>query len=190
MVAYGTMTAVALGIGFARGAPNLLVCPASMRWGDAWTPHATSAVIGIVLAAAIVVLTRWLVRTRSWAAALHEDLRPVARALGADAIPLVALASAIGEETLFRGALVPAIGVVASSAIFGALHQLRGRSRIAWWTFATLVGLALGALFRATGSLAGPLLAHALVNAMNLRFLLTHDPQRTPNLGGLLGPRT
>lgn len=183
------MSAVALAIGVARGAPNVFVCAAWLRWSDAWSAHATSAASGVAFAAVVILLTRWLVRSRSWAAALHEDLRPVARALGADAVPLVAFASAVGEETLFRGALVPAIGVILSSVVFGAMHQLRGRSRFAWWGFATLVGLALGALFRATGSLVGPLLAHALVNASNLRFLLDHDPQRTPSLGGLLGPR-
>jgi membrane protease YdiL (CAAX protease family) len=189
VVSYGAMTVVALVIGFARGAPNLLVCAPSMRWDDRWTAHATSAAVGLLLGAAIVVLTRWLVRTREWATALHEDLRPVARALGVDAVPLVAIASAVGEESLFRGALVPAIGVVASSVVFGAMHQLRGRSRIAWWIFATLVGLAFATLFRLTGSLVGPLLAHALVNGINLRFLMTHDPTKTPSLGGLLGPR-
>ena len=189
LVAYGAMTLLALGIGLARGAPNVFVCSPSMHWGDRWTAHAASAAGGIVLAAIIVALTRRLVRTRDWAAALHEDLRPVARALGLDAVPLVAVASAVGEESLFRGALVPAIGVVASSVIFGAMHQLRGRSRLAWWTFATLVGLVLATLFRLTGSLVGPLLAHGIVNALNLRFLMTHDPTKTPTLGGLLGPR-
>ena len=69
------------------------------------------------------------------------------------------------------------------------LHQLRGRSRIAWWLFATVVGLAFAYLFRFTGSLLGPVVAHAVVNAANLRFLLSHDPQRTPQLGGLLAGR-
>jgi membrane protease YdiL (CAAX protease family) len=40
-----------------------------------------------------------------------------------------------------------------------------------------LVGLALGALFELTGSLLGPLAAHALVNGVNLSFLKNHDPE-------------
>lgn len=188
--AYAVITAVAVSIGFARGAPNVLVCAPMRGWtADALVPHAVSAVLGLALAAAIVVGTRWLVKTKPWAAALHEDLRPIARALGPESIVIVALASSIGEETLFRGALVPALGPILSSLLFGALHQLRGRSRLSWWFFATLVGASFAYLFRFTGSLVGPLLAHAIVNGMNLRFLLAHDPQRTPQLGGLLGPR-
>ena len=120
------------------------------------------------------------------ATALHEDLRPFARALGPSAVIPVALASAIGEEALFRGALVPAVGMVISSLLFGALHQMRGRSRFVWALFAFVVGLAFALLFRVTGSLVGPIVAHAAVNAVNLRFLLQHDPSRRPMLGGLL----
>jgi membrane protease YdiL (CAAX protease family) len=46
------------------------------------------------------------------------------------------------------------------------------------WAFA--VGLALGALFEGTGSLLGPLAAHALVNGVNLTFLKHHDPGPLP----------
>jgi membrane protease YdiL (CAAX protease family) len=38
------------------------------------------------------------------------------------------------------------------------------------------MGLGLGAIFELTGSLLGPLLAHAIVNALNLGFLRDHDP--------------
>ena len=188
--AYTGVTLVAVTIGLFRGAPNVLTCEPLRRFpGGALTAHVVSLALGLAFAAMLVVGTRWLVRTRPWAAALHEDLRPFARALGPQAILVVALASAIGEEALFRGALVPALGPVFSSLLFGALHQLRGRSRVAWWLFATIVGLAFAYLFRLTGSLVGPIVAHAVVNAANLRFLLEHDPQRTPQLGGLLGGR-
>jgi uncharacterized protein len=188
--AYSAVTLVAVAIGLFRGAPDIFVCEPIGRFpGGAFGAHAVSLALGLALAAFLVVATRWLVRTKPWAAALHEDLRPFARALGPEAIVVVALASSIGEEALFRGALVPAVGPIVSSLLFGVLHQLRGRSRIAWCLFATLVGLAFAYLFRFTGSLLGPLVAHAVVNAVNLRFLLAHDPQRTPRLGGLLGGR-
>jgi len=187
VTAYAALTVVAVLIGFARGAPNVLLGTPSHAWSSPWTAHAASLALGLALALLVVALTRVLVRTQSWASALHEDLRPVARALGSDAVVPVALASAIGEEALFRGALVPAIGIVWSSLLFGALHQMRGRSRLTWVVFAMVVGVALAFVFRFTGSLIGPIVAHAVVNGANLRFLLRHDTRRTPRLGGLLG---
>ncbi|MBI2389483.1 MAG: CPBP family intramembrane metalloprotease [Deltaproteobacteria bacterium] len=191
--AYAVVGAVGVGIGALRGAPNVFVMTrdaGALSLGEAAIEggggHLASVAGGLALALAVIAATRFLVRTQSWAAALHADLRPVARALGPSAILPVALASSLGEEMLFRGALVPWIGVIASSLLFGALHQLRGRSRLSWAGFAMVVGLLFGALFRATGSLLGPIVAHALINAANLRFLLDHAPEGEGGAGNLL----
>jgi uncharacterized protein len=89
---------------------------------------------------------------------------------------------------LFRGLLVPMVGVVTSSLVFGGLHQIRGRGRWGWMAWATLMGLIFAGVFKATGSLAGPLVAHAAINHANLRFLRDNDPAPPPArpLGGLL----
>jgi hypothetical protein len=53
-----------------------------------------------------------------------------------------------------------------------------------------VVGLALGAIFALTGSLLGAILAHALINAINLAYLKSHDTAPPRNsLGGLLSDR-
>ena len=176
--AYALVGALGLAIGALRGEPNVFVTRSLRLSGERSSGHLASALGGLALALLVVALTRALVRSQAWAAALHEDLAPVARALGSGAVVPVALASSLGEELLFRGALVPWIGVAASSALFGLLHQVPGRSRAAWIAFASVVGALLGALFVVTGSLLGPILAHALVNAVNLRFLQTHEPPR------------
>ncbi|MGZ3419568.1 MAG: CPBP family intramembrane glutamic endopeptidase [Polyangiales bacterium] len=184
--AYTAVAGVGLVIGTLRDAPNVFVCTPLRMSGSQLEAHLASLVGGIGLAIAVTAATRLLVRTQSWAAALHEDLRPVARSLGPEAVLPVALASSIGEEVLFRGALVPVLGVVVSSLVFGALHQLRGRSRLSWAIFAAVVGFLFAALFRVTGSLVGPIVAHAAINFVNLRFLIAHDPGRRDDLGGLL----
>jgi membrane protease YdiL (CAAX protease family) len=49
------------------------------------------------------------------------------------------------------------------------------------------MGLLFGVLFAATGSLAGPVVAHLAINAANLRFLRDTDPAPARReLGGLL----
>jgi membrane protease YdiL (CAAX protease family) len=149
-----------------------------------------SAVLGLAIGGLIVVLTRAMVSRWKWAQRLHGELRPLARGINGVGIVVLALLSSIGEELLFRGLLTPAIGIVPQALIFGFAHQIPGRSRWAWATWATLVGLILGAMFRLTGSLVGPLAAHALINALNLSYLKRHDPKPPRRgLGGLLGQR-
>jgi hypothetical protein len=166
--------ATGLALALRDGAP--WVCP------DPWLPLppiqalVLSAVLGVVSAVAIIALTRVSVRHFAWAQRLHSELRPVARDLGVGQILMVAGLSSLGEELLFRGLLVPTVGVWLSAAAFGLAHQMRGPSRWVWAGWATGVGLLLGAIFAMTGSLVGPLLAHALVNAANLTYLRDHDP--------------
>jgi hypothetical protein len=84
---------------------------------------------------------------------------------------LVAALSSLGEEMLFRSLLTPWLGIWGQGALFGVLHQMPGRSRWVWMLWAAVVGLVLGAMYRMTGSLVGPLVAHAFINALNLLWL-------------------
>jgi membrane protease YdiL (CAAX protease family) len=130
-----------------------------------------SALLGATLAMAAIAATRLLVARWEWARDLHAELRPAVHGVGDATIVMLALASAVGEELFFRGLLVPLAGVVLSSVIFGVLHQVRGRSRWAWAGWAFVMGLGFAAIFRMTGSLVGAVLAHFVVNLVNLRFL-------------------
>ncbi|MDI1448077.1 CPBP family intramembrane glutamic endopeptidase [Polyangium sp. 6x1] len=139
-----------------------------------------SALAGIVLATILVASTRFAVGRFSWARRLHGELRPVAKDLSVGQIFILAGLSSLGEEILFRGLLTAVIGVIGSGVLFGLLHQMRGPSRWVWTAWAMAVGLILGAIFAATGSLVGPLIAHAIVNAVNLGYLRDHDPGNDP----------
>jgi len=154
--------------------------------------HAYSLVIGLSLGGLVAFSTRVFVGRYAWARNLHSELRPVARDLSAVGILALAAFSALGEELWFRGILQPWVGLWLQAAAFGIVHaQLRGPSRWAWITWASLMGLAFGATFQLTGSLAGPIAAHALINCLNLSYLKSHDPEpRRRTLGGLLSQRS
>jgi uncharacterized protein len=149
---------------------------------EPWFPEplavslALSAALGLALATGAIAATRVTVTRFEWARRLHEELRPVARDFSAPQILLVAGLSSLGEELLFRGLLVPWIGVVPAAILFGLAHQMKGPSRWVWVGWATVIGLGLGSIFALTGSLVGPLLAHAVVNGVNLVYLRDHDP--------------
>ena len=136
---------------------------------------ATSVVMGALFAAATIVTTRVMLRTQPWARTLHADLRPAVRHATERGIVVTALASGIAEELVFRGLLVPVVGVVLSSVAFGLLHQVRGKARWAWAAWAGITGLFLAGIFVLTGSLAGPVLAHVAINIVNLRHLRDTD---------------
>lgn len=182
---YAFVGALAAGVNILLGR-NPIACDAWLgtRGVASWL---MSLGIGVLLGSATIAATPAMVRRWRWARALHLALRPAVYRAGDTAILAVAVASATGEELLFRGLLVPIVGVGASSIAFGVLHQIRGRARWGWMAWATLMGVLFGSAFALTGSLVGPLLAHAAINHSNLRFLRDNDPAPPRrSLGGLL----
>jgi uncharacterized protein len=130
-----------------------------------------SASAGVALAFALVVSSRYAMARATWAGELAEALSPIASRLSDRGILAVALLSSLGEELLFRALLMPLLGVLGSSLLFGLIHQVRGPARWVWVAWATGAGLGFAALLQAFGSIVGPVVAHALVNAANLSFL-------------------
>jgi membrane protease YdiL (CAAX protease family) len=92
----------------------------------------------------------------------------------------VAVLPALAEETLFRGALLPAIGVspvgvVGAGVVFGALHAGGGRNA-AFAAWASVVGCAYGACAVATGNVAVAMAAHAMANYASAALWLQENP--------------
>jgi uncharacterized protein len=186
-IVYGFLGSLALGlaVGLRNGNPFTHPTP----WLDLGqgAMHGWSAVLGGALAIVVIVTTRVAVERWRWASGLHAELRPFAKNLGTPSIAIIAVCSALGEEMFFRGFLLPLVGVIAQAVLFGLLHQTPGPSRWVWVAWATIVGLSLGAIFALTGSLVGPIAAHALVNGKNLAYLRDFDPAaKDHRLGGLL----
>lgn len=88
---------------------------------------------------------------------------------------LLGLFSAFGEEMLFRGALLPSFGLIGSTVLFALVHWPMERRLFLWPFFAGAVGLAFGWAFETSGHLAGPIVAHFLVNFVNLGMLKYKD---------------
>lgn len=188
-VAYALIAVGALAVGHGFERPSLL------HYQGSWLPligaeaHTFSLVLGAAFAALVVVGTRALVENVTWAKNLHRDLRPMTLRLDGLGILAIAALSAVAEELVFRGLLMPWIGLIAQALLFGVAHaQLSGPSRWVWVAWASVVGLALGAMFALTGSLLGPIVAHALINGLNLLYLKSHDTEPPRHsLGGLFG---
>jgi uncharacterized protein len=134
------------------------------------------------LAAALVVVlltvrsTRLLVARTRWARTLHVYLRGVLLGTSAARLLGLACASAVAEELLFRAALLPMCGLVASSLTFGLLHVSSRETRLGWMFWAALMGLVFGVLYVGSGSLLPPILAHAAINYENMQYICSYDP--------------
>jgi membrane protease YdiL (CAAX protease family) len=184
-VAYALLASLSTGLALLFRNGQALTHPKPWLELDLPTSCAASTILGVAFSAVVVASTRVMSTRFVWASRLGSELRPFARNLTGAQIVLVAALSSLGEELFFRALLTSWLGVIASSAIFGVAHQMRGPSRWWWATWAGMVGLGLGAIFALTGSLLGPLVAHALINGLNLSFLREPDPPRRPRLGGL-----
>ncbi len=138
-----------------------------------------SPFLGVALGLAVVAASRFATRRYRWAQDLHCDFRSLLGPLSGKEILVLAMASAIGEELLFRGALQPWIGLWPQAIIFAALHVGPGARFLPWTASALALGVGFGYMFSFTGDLGGPMAAHFMINFMNLRFIArVENPRR------------
>jgi membrane protease YdiL (CAAX protease family) len=189
-IAYASMAAVALGISELALERSVWLHPAPWLGLGGPVAHAYSLALGLALGAVVVLGTRRMVERLGWAQELARALRPFARDLTGSGIVVVAVLSSVGEELLFRGLVQPWLGLWLQALLFGLLHQMPGPSRWAWVAWASVIGLVFGVVFAATGSLLGPIVAHAVINGFNLNYLQNHPEVSRRGLGGLLGHRS
>lgn len=164
---YGSLALAAILISAARGDVDIY------RIEGISTPlfMALSPLIGLALGLVVVFMSRLAVHRFDWARRLHNDFRQILGKLSYKEILVLALASSIGEELLFRGALQPIVGVWAQAIVFALLHIGPGLRFLPWTASALVIGLLFGFIFQLTGDLGGPIVAHFAINYMNLHFI-------------------
>lgn len=144
---------------------------ASEAWRERGAAPLRDVTGGALAALIVIAISRQTTRHTRWGAALARALAAALGELSLARCVLLALASGVGEEAFFRGALQPRVGWVAASLIFGLAHFVPRRELLPWTGFSIAAGFLLGALFEATGNLTAPIVAHALINGVNLRLL-------------------
>jgi membrane protease YdiL (CAAX protease family) len=159
---------VAVVIGAARGHAEIYLAG---DFTSAWR-LALSPAIGLGLGLVVVFLTRLSVHRFDWARQLHNWFRGLLGQLGARDVFVLAIASSVGEELFFRGALVPWIGVPAAAAVFALAHIGPGLRYLPWTASALALGMLFGFLFNGLGDLGAPVVAHFTINYLNIEFIL------------------
>ncbi len=139
---------------------------------------------GVIAACGTVALGVILYRLLPALRRLSDELAPhlVDGAKRQDLI-LVSIISGVGEEALFRGALQPEIGLVASSLLFGVLHFGPDRRYLVWTVWAVGAGFLFGFLYLWTGGILAPMTAHVLHNAATLLLWKRSRRKQSGKLG-------
>jgi len=163
---YGGLGAIAVGWGAWRGHADIYRLPHARPLTLLLSP-----LVGLAGGLAVVFLSRLATHSMEWARVLHREFHAVVHELGSREIFVLALCSSIGEELFFRGALLPIVGLWPSSLLFALLH-LRGQVRFLPWTVMSfIIGLGMGSMFIWLGDLGGPMVAHFVINLLNLSYI-------------------
>ena len=163
---YGALGLTAVGWGLWRGNANIYQYgPMRLSW------LAASPFVGLIFGLAMVFLSRLAVHSMEWARVLHREFHAVVHELSSKEIFLLAAASSVGEELFFRGALLPAVGLVPSSALFAAMHLRAQRRFLPWTLMSFIMGLAMGLMYMKLGDLGAPIVAHFTINLLNLNYI-------------------
>ncbi len=165
---YGSLLGVALLWAAFSGRSLLYASARAELRGIDW-PRDIAA--GVLAAAIVIGVSAELTRRTAWGRQLADGLARLLGPLSLGTCLLLAAASGVAEEAFFRGALQPRVGLVWASLLFGLAHFAPRRELLPWTGFSVGAGLLLGALFEATGNLVAPIVAHAGINAVNLRLL-------------------
>jgi membrane protease YdiL (CAAX protease family) len=141
--------------------------------------------IGVGIGLTVVLISRFLDHHFAWSREMNRTLR---RILGnirpVDAL-MFAVLSGIGEEIMFRGVLLPWIGLAASSLLFGVIHgftpgspsQMAAAMRqfLPLIIAATVMGFAFGYTVEYTGNILAAVVAHFTINFLNLSEMYRED---------------
>jgi membrane protease YdiL (CAAX protease family) len=143
--------------------------------------------IGVAAAGALLGLWSGMRTLSSRARALERRIGELLGPLEPAEVAALALLSGFAEELLFRGAMQGSWGFVVTTVIFALVHTGPGPAYRFWTLFAAVAGALLGGLMLWRGNLLAPVVAHILVNGVNLARLDregAEEPSQEPNEDG------
>lgn len=167
----------------------LLLCSRLWLWFDTstailplqWSSLSVLGGIGLglgITAASSVIYRLW----KSYRYSADYYLELVIKPLALPDLIWLGLLPGMSEELLFRGVMLPALGltwfgIVLSSLCFGVLH-FSGSQQWAYVIWATVIGVVLGLSAVLTGNLLVPIVAHITTNLVSSCFWKLTNPSR------------
>lgn len=150
-----------------------------ISWRTALTPTLSHCMAGI--AAGLVLLainyaileygSRYNAFFQTLKRLIEEDVSPLFKNVDFVAVVIIALVSGVAEELFFRGVLQPQIGLWLSSIVFGLAHIWK-KAAVIYGIYAIGIGLILGSLYKLSGNLWVPILAHVVNNFVAILYYI------------------
>lgn len=155
------------------GRLGMWFAPKTTAW---WSDIGLGLVVGGLFAGGLWIVGRYIEGFK----AIRERIAAVLdlTALRGWHIVVLSLVAAVPEEIFFRGAMQPALGLLVTSLIFGALHAITPL----YFVYAALASLGLGLLRNWNDALLVPMAAHFAVDVVSLGLLRHWAIQRTAGL--------
>lgn len=129
--------------------------------------------LGLGLVGGLGLVACWDIGRR-FVPAMRELEKALAEQIGAldpsEALAL-ALISGFADELFFRGAMQTSWGLGWATVIFALMHSGSGRVFRWWALFAFIAALVFGGLTYSRGTILAAVIAHTVVNAINLHRL-------------------
>lgn len=192
----GAARFTAAAVGFELGALALALVLGRLTHTSVWPllrPSVRETLLAIP-ATLPLLAGMWLVSRSGWrpfrrlVREVEEHVLPLFARCSVGQLALIAAAAGVGEEALFRGALLAALAttlgmpaaVAATSIVFGLAHFVTPTYAV----LAGLVGAYLGWLAVATGGVWAPVVAHGLYDFVALALLLRARPRSARGQGG------
>lgn len=136
--------------------------------------------LGLGAAAGVLLLGLWQLGRHllPQARELEERLGELLTGIDRSEVVALALLSGFAEELFFRGAMQGSWGWLPATILFAVIHTGPGPAFRIWTLFAGIAGLVLAGLMLWRECLLAPVVAHTLVNGINLGRL-----ERAPEAG-------
>ncbi|MEE2778530.1 MAG: CPBP family intramembrane glutamic endopeptidase [Acidobacteriota bacterium] len=131
---------------------------------------------GLGAGSALLLLWWGVARVVPLAKELEEHMSELLGSIDVSQAIGLAVMSGFAEELFFRGAVQASWGYLPATLVFAILHSGRERSFRLWTAFALASGLVLGGLVLWCGTLLAAIVAHMLVNGVNLSRIAKRSP--------------
>ena len=164
VLVYAVLVALAVTWAVVAGRPHLVLDPAVVTWHRAALGLAAGAALGL----ATVLMSRLTVARLAWARSLYRWFAAALGPLSRRDVLLLAALSSVGEELFFRGAMQPSLGLWLTTLIFTLAHLPPTLRFLPWTISAGVMGLCFGLISRHSGTVAGAVVAHFIINYLNL----------------------